>query len=146
MSDSATPKLTKAVQEILLFEADAGNLVDAHQADAIRSAVFRTCDRLRGPLGKLVGVGGFRSLLSRALALGGKEVSLLRELQIKPDGSLAGLEAKLDSREAADAEVVLMAQLVGLLVTFIGPALTLQLLQEIWPTLGDLDFRNGDAL
>jgi hypothetical protein len=57
-------------------------------------------------------------------------------LQVNPDGSLKGLhelEAKLDSRLVAEGQVVLLSELLGLLVTFIGPALTLQLLQDVWP-------------
>ena len=92
---------------------------------------------------RLTGIGGFRSLLARALALAGSEVSWLRALHVKGDGSLEGLEkdeAKLDSREVAEGEVVLVSQLLGLLVTFIGPALTLGLLRDIWPKMNDLDF------
>jgi nicotinic acid phosphoribosyltransferase len=95
-----------------------------------------------GPLGRLTGVGGFRSLLSRALALSGEEISWLRALHINEDGSLEGLEkleVKPDTREIAEGEVVLVSQLLGLLVTFIGPALTAGLLHDIWPKMDDLD-------
>ena len=141
MSDTATPKLKKFARQLLAHEAASGNPVDAKDSEA-----FRACEKLRGPLGKLIGIGGFRSLLSRALALGGKEVPWLRALQIKADGSLEGLGAKLDSGEAAGGEIVLMAQLVGLLVTFIGSELTLQLLHDIWPKIDDHNFRREETL
>ena len=67
----------------------------------------------------------------------------MRALHIKADGSLEGLEkleVKLDSREVAEGELVLVSHLLGLLVTFIGPALTLGLLRDIWPKMNDLEF------
>jgi hypothetical protein len=103
---------------------------------------FRVCEKLRGPLSRLTGVGGFRSLLSRALALSGAEVSWLRALHVKADGSLEGMEKSEtgpDPHTIAESEVVLVAQVIGLLVTFIGPALTQQLLRDIWPKLDGLD-------
>jgi hypothetical protein len=57
------------------------------------------------------------------------------------NGSLEGLdEAQLSAAEIAEGEAVLVAQLIGLLVTFIGATLTLQLLQQAWPeaSLGNL--------
>jgi hypothetical protein len=81
--------------------------------------------------------------MSRALTLTGAEVPWLRALQIQADGSLAGLgdlEAKNELRAVTEGEAVLAAQLLGLLVTFIGPALTLRLLHDIWPKMDDLKF------
>jgi len=138
MSAHAAPKLTLFARRLLACEAALGK-----PAGTGDSATFRVCEKLRGPLGKVTGVGGFRSLLSRAMVLAGAEVPWLRALQIKADGSLDGLEeleVKPDSRAAAEGEVVLISQLLGLLVTFIGPALTVQLLQNIWTNLDDLDF------
>ena len=47
---------------------------------------------------------------------------------------------QLADAEIAEGEAVLVAQLIGLLVTFIGEALTLHLLHEAWPeaSLGGL--------
>jgi len=55
---------------------------------------------------------------------------------------LEGLEetqTEFDPRMIAEGEVALVARLLGLLVTFIGPALTQQLLRDIWPKLDDLN-------
>ena len=95
-----------------------------------------------------MGNGGFRALLSRALALANAEVPWLRAVHVKADGTLEGLEAlhaQLDPAEFLEGRVVLLAQLLGLLVAFIGPSLTLRLVGEIWPqiSLNDLDFGNG---
>ncbi len=140
MAVSTTPKLKAFARKILACEADLGI-----PAGAKESGPFRACEKLRGPLGKLVGVGGYRSLLSRALALAGEDAPSLSALHIRADGSLEGPETNLDPREAAAAEVVLMAQITGLLVTFIGPALTLQFLRDIWPKVEDPNFATGEA-
>ena len=112
-------------------------------------AVFPICERLRPHLATLMGDAGFRALLSRALALAGEQVRWLRAVHVKADGSLEGLEqlqAQLDSGEFIEGTVVLLAQLLGLLVTFIGEDLTLRLVQDVCPKvpLDDLDFGNGD--
>lgn len=99
------------------------------------SGAFRVCEKLRGPLGKLLGVDGFRSLLTRAQSLAGAELPWLLNLKIQKGGcwDLDGLEAKLGADAIAEGEVFLVGQFLGLLVIFIGPALTLQLVHEIWP-------------
>jgi len=138
MSTSAATKLKQFARRLLACEAAPGK-----PADAGDSAAFRVCEKLRGPLGKFMGVGGFRSLLSRALVLASQEVHWLRALQIKADGSLEGLdelEVKLDWPATAEGEIVLVSQLLGLLVTFIGGELTVRLLHDIWPKLDDLSF------
>jgi hypothetical protein len=137
MSDSATPKLKEFARRVLAYEAVSGTRT--HGAD---SAAYLVCEKLREHLGKLIGIGGFRSLLSRALALAGAEVPWLRALQINADGSLEGvdgLDKKPGSRTLAEGEVALVSQLLGLLVTFIGPELTLRLLHDIWPDMDDFD-------
>jgi hypothetical protein len=83
-----------------------------------------------------MGVDGFRALFSRALALAGRDVAWLRGLHIQSDGTLEGLaelKLKLNAEQIATGEAALVAKLLGLLVTFIGPALTLQLLHDAWP-------------
>ena len=131
------PKLKEFARRLLAHNAAGGKPIGTKDAEN-----FRVCEKLRGPLSRLTGVGGFRSLLSRALALSSEEISWLRALHINADGSLEGfekLEMKPDSREIAEGEVVLVSHLLGLLLTFIGPALTAGLLHEIWPKMDDLD-------
>ncbi len=103
---------------------------DAHHA-------ARPCERLRMPLTKLVGVAGFASLLSRALALASRQAPSLSGLRVQADGSLAGFDdaQKLAATTDASAQAgeILMAELLGLLVTFIGQQLTLTLVREAWP-------------
>jgi len=99
---------------------------------------FRACDKLRPRLATMMGEGGFRALILRALALANTETPWLRAARVKPDGALEGLEeiqAKINQDEFLEGSVVLLAQLLGLLETFIGPNLTSGLVGEIWPDI-----------
>ncbi len=106
-------------------------------------------EKLRPHLATLMGNVGFRALLSRALALANAEVPWLRAVHVKADGSLEGLDelgAQVDPDEIFEGCVVLLAQLLGLLVAFIGEDLTLRLGREVWPKLSfdNFDFGKGD--
>jgi hypothetical protein len=138
MPTSAPPNAKEFAQLLLAHEVALGKPIGTKGVVA-----FRVVEKLRGPLGKAIGVGGFHSLMSRALTLAGPEVSWLMALQIKNDGSLEGLNevrSKLDSQKLAEGEAVLVSELLGLLVTFIGATLTQQLLRDIWPTMDELHF------
>jgi hypothetical protein len=105
---------------------------------------FNICEKLRPQLAPLMGDGGFRALLARALALAAAEVPWLRAIKVEPDGSLRGLEelpADLDLGALFEGRVVLLARLLGLMVAFIGEDLTLRLAREAWPkaSLKDLE-------
>jgi hypothetical protein len=98
--------------------------------------VALACEKLRQPLTRLAGAAGFSSLLSRALAMAKRESPSLKELRVEPDGSLAGFDESQDlaAREAQwHGGVILIAELLGLLVTLIGEPLTLSLVHEAWP-------------
>ena len=90
----------------------------------------RVCDKLRRPLTTLAGAAGFRSLLARALTLAKQESPVIAAWEVNSDGSLQGLNG-----EAAQSGAVLIAQLIGLMITFIGESLTLRLLHDVWPDL-----------
>lgn len=123
----------------------------AHEAPGNASsetATFRVTDKLRAHLSTLMGKGGFRALLSRALVLASAEVSWLGALRIKADGGLEWSQVsheKLDPAEFRDGKVVLLAQLLGLLAAFIGVNLTSRLVGEIWPqiSLDEVDLGDG---
>ena len=111
-------------------------------------AAFHVAEKLRPQLVTLMGNGGFRALLSRSLALANAEVPSLRAVEVNPDGSLGGLEelhAQLDGNKLSEGRVVLLAQLLGLLVAFIGESLTLRLVLEVWPKVpvDDLELDHG---
>lgn len=110
---------------------------------------FPVSEKLRPHLVTVMGNTGFRALLSRALVLANAEVPWLRAVHVKSDGSLEGsdeLEAQVDPEEIFEGRVVFLAQLLGLLVAFIGENVTLRFVREVWPklSLNDLDLGIGD--
>jgi hypothetical protein len=123
------PESRHLAQRLLAYEAVAGE-----NSEAAESAAFRVCTKLRRPLLTLAGVDGFRSLLSRALTLARAEAPSLSAVQVAADGSLKGLDELADDTEQdRDGGAILIAQLIGLLLTFIGEGLTLRLVQDVWP-------------
>lgn len=114
-----------------------------------RLAVFAVCDKLRSPLVKLMGTSGFHSLLSRALSIAGAKSPWLRDLTIALDGSLSGLEESsrsLSQRARDVGEQAVTKEFLRLLVTFIGPTLTDQLIRDIWPKFTNAGFRTRETL
>ena len=125
------PESRYLAQRLLSYEVVAGK-----NSESTESAAFRVCAKLRRPLITLAGVAGFRSLLSRALTLARAEAPSLSAVQITADGSLKGLdelEPQIDKEQARDGGAILIGQLIGLLLTFIGEGLTLRLVQDVWP-------------
>ncbi len=111
---------------------------------------FHVCEKLHLHLATFMGNTGFRTLLSRSLALATAEVPWLRTVRVKDDWSLEGLEqlqTQISQDELFEGGVTLLAQLLGLLVTFIGEALTVRLVRDVWPkvSVDDLDLGIGGA-
>jgi hypothetical protein len=140
----ATPQMRDFAERLIAYET-RGNKASGTKIPA----ALHVSEKLRPHLATYMGNAGFRSLLSRSLALANAEVPWLRAVHVKADGSLEGLEAleaQVAPEEIFEGGVVLLAHLLGLLVAFIGEDLTLRLAREIWPkpTLDDLDFGKGD--
>jgi hypothetical protein len=109
------------------------------------SAAWLVSEKLRPRLAIFMGSVGFQALLFRALMLANAEVPWLRAVHVKADGSLEGpneLGTQVSPDEILEGCVVLLAQLLGLLVAFIGEDLTLRLVREVWPKkpLDNFDF------
>jgi hypothetical protein len=124
--NTTTPAMKDLARRLIAFEATR------NPSAGPVGATWRACEALRGPLAKFVGMAGFRSLLSRALAIAKAEIPSLGSVQVRPDGSLEGLEG-VEPNQDADAGAVVVTQLLGLLVTFIGEPLTLRLVWDAWP-------------
>ena len=106
---------------------------------------FPVSEKLRPQLATLMGNVGFTALLSRALALAEAEVPWLRSVHVEADGSFKVSDeagSQIDPGVFFEGRVVLLAQLLGLLVAFIGDNLTLRLVRDVWP-LNNLDFDEG---
>ena len=92
-------------------------------------------EKLRITLTQFAGADGFASLMRRALALASAEVLSLQNVRVGADGRLEGFEqlAADDESEAGEAAVEITAQMLVLLVTFIGEPLTRRLVLLAWP-------------
>lgn len=117
---------------------DLARSLVASEADASTNslqtgpATVRVYERLRRQLGAPVGVDGFQALASRALALARSESPRLGAVQITANGDLRGLgEVESQAEEDGDAGVILIAQLLGLFLTFLGEATTLRLIEDL---------------
>jgi hypothetical protein len=81
-----------------------------------------------------MGADAFQVLASRALALARSESRRLSAVQITANGGLSGLgeiESQTHTDEDGEVGVMLIAQLLGLFVTFLGEATTLRLIEEL---------------
>jgi hypothetical protein len=66
-------------------------------------------------------------------------------VQVGADGSLKGLdelEPQRDKDISKEGGALLIAQLLGLLLTFIGEGITIRLVQDVWPECA-FDERNS---
>jgi hypothetical protein len=119
---------------------DLARSLVASEADAATTslhtepATVRVYERLRRQLGAPVGVDGFHALASRALALAKSESPRLSAVQLTANGGLHGLGevgSESDVDEDGEAGIVLIAQLLGLFLTFLGEATTLRLIEDL---------------
>jgi hypothetical protein len=97
-------------------------------------ATVRVYERLRRQLGAPVGVEGFQALASRALALAKSESPRLSAVRVTANGGLRGLgevESQTDTNEDGEAGITLIAQLLGLFLTFLGETTTLRLIEDL---------------
>ncbi len=127
----AAPPLRDLAERLLAMECDNGE-------DTTKPAARRVCDKFGGTLSKLAGTAGYRSLLTRALALAQAYAPALKTVHVASDGTLEGFsEAKetTTKEEFTRGEIALVVQLLSLLHTFIGEPLTQQLVKEAWPVI-----------
>jgi hypothetical protein len=136
-------------QRLLAYEAFADET-----SEPAESATLRVYEKLRQGLGEFAGVAGFQALASRALALARTEAPSLSAVRVSEDGALHGLreiEHRLDIDKvragefpAGEGGIILIARLLGLLLLFLGEALTLSLLRVTWPgaAFDDRNFEN----
>ncbi|HEU4686195.1 MAG TPA: hypothetical protein VFS39_16930 [Nitrospira sp.] len=94
----------------------------------------RVCEKLRVSLTRFVGPDGFAALMRRSLALARTQTPLLNGLETTADGRLEHMEELVASgEEGILAATAVNAQLLELLVAFVGESLTIRLVREVWP-------------
>jgi hypothetical protein len=122
-------KTRELARSLVACEADA-TTTSLHT----EPATVRVYERLRRQLGSPVGVDGFQALASRALALAKSQSPRLSAVQVTANGGLQGLgevESQTNSEEDGEAGIILIAQLLGLFLTFLGEATTLRLIEDL---------------
>lgn len=144
------PEMRDLAQRLLTYEA-----FESETSEPSESATVRVYEKLRQGLGKFAGVAGFQSLASRALALARTEAPSLSAVRVSAAGALQGLDEiehqfdidKVQAGEfpAGEGGIILITRLLGLLLIFLGEALTLSLLRITWPgaALDDFSSENG---
>lgn len=124
---TASPRTQDLARRLVALEAAS---VDAQAVGG--SGAVRVCEKIRVRLSVLVGVTGYSSLMSRAVAMAKAEVPSLDGVRVRPDGTLEGFDG-VGRNEDGEAGQVVVAQLLALLVTFIGEPLALDFVRDGWP-------------
>ena len=151
--NSASPTSLYLARKLLALEENSrkkrGNTAVAHADNSPIDTTARVCQKLQRILTAFAGSAGFRSLLTRALTLAKAQDPWLAGVSVLEDGSLAGFETlpaptnKTPKKTPVTSShgQLLVAQLLDLLVTFIGEALMLQLVRSAWPEASPREIR-----
>ena len=120
-----------------LLDSEENESTTSLQTD---SATLRVYEKLRRLLSAPVGAESFHALASHALRLAKSESPRLRAMQITAEGRLRGLskvEFPTNTDQQGDGGVILIAQLLGQFLAFLGEATTLRLIQNLRLQVGD---------
>lgn len=114
-----------------------------------RATALPVLQKLGPLLATFMGQTGYQALILRAMIMAREEVPWLCHVETAANGDLenyAEQSAKHENDESADGSEVLLAHLIGLLEAFIGGALTLRLMHDLWPDRpkDDDDFTQGN--
>jgi len=132
-----SPMICDWARRLIAYEAEGGSV-----SAQTHFATLRVYEKLRRQLCAPVGIDGFQALASRALSLAKSEAPLLSAVQITANGGLRGLdevEAQTGAEEDGEVGIILIAQLLGLFLTFLGEATTLRLIEDVRHQ-GEVDF------
>jgi hypothetical protein len=139
------PGMRDLAHRLLEYEAATGNT-----SEAMEPPTLRVYEKLRASLGEFVGATAFQSLASRALTLARPETPSLSAARITKDGSLRGQgeienQFDIDNDGTGEGGIIFIARLLGLLRLFLGEAMTLNLLRNVWPgeALDDCNSAHG---
>lgn len=139
------PEMRDLAQRLLRYEGHEDNA-----SEPVGSSTLHVYEKLRRSLVELAGAAGFQSLAFRALMLARSEVPSLCAVEVAADGSLNGMGAMespagVENDRIHEGGVVLISRLLGLLLIFLGEALTMNLVRNSWPdaALDDCNSENG---
>jgi hypothetical protein len=128
MTRRTNPRIRELAEQLIAFEGASETA-----ATASLPVVSRVVEKLRGPLGKLAGIEGFRALLTRALMLAKAQIPGLGAIHINPDATLEDVRGLGNQEQVEEAGLILIAELLELLSLLIGETLTFTLVRDVWP-------------
>lgn len=130
--NNPSPAMRLLAERVIGFEKRAYK-----SANSAKPLVAVVCEKLQPALGMLMGNGGFRVLLTRALARATVLESSLQAARVTSEGGLVieSGSTPLDQKKLEAGSIALVAELLGLLTAFIGETLTIQFVREAWPKL-----------
>ena len=126
-----TPAAHAVAQHLLAYEITQGT-----PAEPPGQAVVRACEKLCASFSRFAGVAGFRSILTRSLALAQRDIPWLASVEVTGDGALAGFGEGAQAQDPAAAAAggcAILEQFLGLLYLFVGEPMTRRLLADVWP-------------
>lgn len=133
-----SPKIRVLAGQLIACEAAARS-----QTGEDMPAALRVAEKLRLPLFTIAGRAACRSLLNASLRSARASAPEFDRVHITPEGSLDGWHGSRDPDRMAEAGAILISQLLGLLISLVGEAVTLKLIREVWP---DIDLQRNVAL
>ena len=106
-------------------------------ASSAKPVVAVVCEKMQPALGMLMGNGGFRVLLTRALARATLLEPSLQAARVTNEGALVieSGSTPLDQKKLEAGSIALVAEALGLLDAFIGEKLTIRFVRDAWPKL-----------
>lgn len=133
-------KTDRTLREIARRVLSAHAASRGRTAAASPEAMEQACGALYRILETAMGPAGLDALVGRAIQLASREYPWLATVKPGPAAEcpLSGLAEAVDgigTEEAAEAYAALLANIVTLLVTFIGEDLTLRFERHAWPNV-----------
>jgi len=97
-------------------------------------AVLHSFEKTRKHISRIMGMAGYRAILSRALQLSQNKDPALAALNITEDGKLEGVDLdEASSQLNMESAEILFGTFFRLLATFIGEELAVNILSDILP-------------
>lgn len=130
-----TPAAEEFARRLVAHEAGEGP-----RSEDLAAAAFAVYRKLEDGLQLLIGVAGFHALARRALTLARVDFPFLNGIRVgsEPETVLEGLNGSvqgLEPEEVRGGLVALVANIIGLLVLFVGEELGLRLVRNQWPEI-----------
>jgi len=124
------PKKTRDLARRLVASEAVADSSSLHS----EPVTVRVYEWLRRQLDTPLGADNFQLLATRALALARSESPRLKAVQVMANGTLRGfseVEAQINPDEDGEVGIILITQLLGLFLTFLGEATTLRLIEDL---------------